>query len=58
MYTFSDSVNIAIKLSIYYGQGNTRLELFKIAFKIPDSILGVISKIRVKLPVFSSRSNA
>ena len=44
-----------LKLSIYYGQGNTRLELFKIAFKISDSILGVISKIKVKLAIFSSK---
>ena len=32
-----------------------RLELFKIVFKISDSILGVISKIRIKLVVFSSQ---
>ena len=44
-----------IKLIFYYGQGNTRLELSEIAFKRSDSILGDISKVRVKLAVFSSQ---
>ena len=58
-------VNLVIKLSNYYGQGNARLELFKVAFKISDSIWKSSLKLMLnwlsfhrssKLTVFSSLS--